>query len=73
MDKCREEFEKEMRTFGFGEYENDFKINGFLHSSSFYLGNSFILPREQDSFYLGAKFILPRGRFILPREFIHLS
>ena len=27
MDKYREEFEKEMQTFGFGEYENDFKIN----------------------------------------------
>ena len=27
MDKYREEFEKEMQTFGFGECENDFKIN----------------------------------------------
>lgn len=27
MDKYREEFEKEMQKFGFGEYENDFKIN----------------------------------------------
>ncbi len=27
MDKYREDFEKEMQTFGFGECENDFKIN----------------------------------------------